>query len=463
MKPSVTFPLGNIALIDKADSQTSFFKTVFSNIGGKARDFIPAIKLLMVNKLGRSASIHKLLDFAPPDMLSLLGFEDQTSDRTLNRTLERLGERSPLILEKYQAWLKSNNLIDKIQNMDFSSSYFQGNDCPMAELGYSRDHRPGRPQITYGISIGANRMPTALTIQKGNVNDKTHMTRMIKLGSRLLEPESLLVFDCGGNTRENKEKIRQKNLHYLTLKAKKKKPYRAALTHFRGGKPLKIIYGEQEYFWVGNKEGDEYQHIFFSEKLMQDQLGKKKRRFEKSLAKGDKLMKKVVKGKELDRQVCKVGWIVSKGELQETLGAPANPLISGLEGFFILETSLDIDPMEILRLYKDRDKVEKFIRDIKEGAEMRPIRHWSRNAVIGYVLLIFLTNALSNLTQILSENHAVRNLKCLKKYLNNLTLCMIYPKEGFRMSVIANNSDEMRALFGDFLLRYGAFEPQIWR
>jgi transposase len=32
-------------------------------------------------------------------------------------------------------------------------------------------------------------------------------------------------------------------------------------------------------------------------------------------------------------------------------------------------------PAKILEVYKNRDHAEKFIRDLKEGAEMRPIRH----------------------------------------------------------------------------------------
>lgn len=42
----------------------------------------------------------------------------------------------------------------------------------MGELGYSRDHRPGKRQITFGIGTGINNIPSALTIQKGNVQDK---------------------------------------------------------------------------------------------------------------------------------------------------------------------------------------------------------------------------------------------------------------------------------------------------
>ncbi len=52
--------------------------------------------------------------------------------------------------------------------MDFSSTYFEGDEAALGTLGYSRDRRPDRKQITLGISTGINDVPTALTIQKGN-------------------------------------------------------------------------------------------------------------------------------------------------------------------------------------------------------------------------------------------------------------------------------------------------------
>jgi len=39
-----------------------------------------------------------------------------------------------------------------------------------------------------------------------------------------------------------------------------------------------------------------------------------------------------------------------------------------------------------------------------EGTEIRPIRHWSKEAIIGYILVIFLTNFIVNLTEIYGRN-----------------------------------------------------------
>ena len=463
MRQNVTFPIGSVALIEKADAQTAFFNSVFWGLGGRARDFIPCIKLLMTNKLEESVAISRLPDITPKEKLDILGFKNPTSDRTLNRTLERIGENQQFVMDNYQLWVKVNDLVDKTQDLDFSSSYFEGHKCGLAELGYSRDHQPGKLQLTYGISVGANKIPTALTIQKGNENDRKHMKKMLKLCSRILAPESLLVFDCGGNTKANKKKIRSLGFHYLTLRGKKVGPYREAIAFFKSAKKGSIERNGAVCHCAKREKDGEFQYIFFSKKLVEDQLAKKERKFERELKKGVSLEKKVRKGKELGRYVYEDGWIIAEGKLQRSLGKVANPYINGIEGFFILESDLDLEPSEILRLYREKDLVEKFIRDLKEGAEMRPIRHWSTKAVIGYILLVFFTNALANLTHLLAKNSPVKNLKVLKKYLNNLTVAVIYPKNWFRMAVISNFSDEMRALFGDFIRKYGEITPEIVR
>lgn len=463
MKNNVAFPIGAVALIDKADAQTGFFRTVFGDLGGRARDFIPCIKLLMANKLEESMAIHRILDLTPDEKLKMLGFRKGVSDRTLNRTPERIGKNRQFVIDRYQQWVRDNGLVDKIQNVDFSSSYFEGNDCKLAKLGYSRDHQPGKPQLTYGISIGANRIPTALTIQKGNVNDRKHMKGMLKLCSKILAPESLLVFDCGGNTRKNKATVRRLGFNYLTLRGKKVGPYREAISFFRSAAREKIERNGAVCHCAKREKDGELQYVFFSQKLADDQLAKKGRKFERELEKGVGLEKKVRAGKELGRHVYEKGWIIAEGKLQKALGTVANPYINGIEGFFILESSMNLEPSEVLRLYREKDTVEKFIRDLKEGAEMRPIRHWSEDAVIGYVLIVFLTNALANLTHFLAKADAGRNLKILKKYLNNLTVTVIYPKNWFRMAVISNFSGEMKALFGDFIQKYGEITPEIVR
>jgi len=80
MHKNITFSLGNIALIDKIDSETRFFESVLEPISGRSKSFIPAVKLLISNKLNQSVSINKLLEFTPDELLKTLGFEDRISE-----------------------------------------------------------------------------------------------------------------------------------------------------------------------------------------------------------------------------------------------------------------------------------------------------------------------------------------------------------------------------------------------
>ena len=136
------------------------------------------------------------------------------------------------------------------------------------------------------------------------------------------------------------------------------------------------------------------------------------------------------------------------------IGDLPNPYVNGLERYFKL-SSIDEDPFKILSLYKDRDKAEKLIRNIKEGTELHPVRHWSKWSVIGYLMIIFLTNFLINLTLLGSKGQSlVKNVKLLKKYLMKLTVTIVYPPNGFKFHVISNISDEIRSILGDYIDKY---------
>jgi transposase len=255
------------------------------------------------------------------------------------------------------------------------------------------------------------------------------------------------MFDCGGNTRKNKEKIIELGFNYLTLKAKQRKAYKPLINNFESDTKFCFVMNGRTYFYCRFKSGEEYLYLFFSPDLKKDQVRKRDNKFQRDLTKGDKILSKINKGKPIGEHISRMGNIIFKGEVQASLSEIINPYITGLEGYFILESSIDANALEILRLYKQRDKAEKLIRDMKEGADLRPIRHWNTKVVIGYLLIVFLTNCLVKLTAFLSNNPVAKNLKLLKKYLNNLTVTIIYPENGFRYRVLSNFTAEIRSIF----------------
>jgi len=454
MKNNVTFSIGNVALINKVNEKFGLFDYLFRDLNCKAKNIKQTAKLLSYNRLGDCVSINQLASVYPEELFERLGYRKIPADRSIYRDLDRIGQRVPFLHGRYQEVIKNNGLASEKQFVDFSSSYFEGNKSKLGELGYSRDHEPGKEQLTFGISTGMNNIPTALTIQKGNVQDKKHFKFMLKTVKHLLKEDSLLIFDCGGNTELNKKKIRKLKFHYLTLKPKKKKVYKKYIEIYKNSKKEIIVINEVEYKCVKVDEGSEFQYIFYSNELAKDQKKKRIKKFKKELEKNDSKLTKVKKGKIIATYISKEGYILAKGSIQKTLDEIKNPFITDLEGYFILESSVDDEPEKILRLYKDKDKAEKLIRNMKEGTELRPIRHWSTNAIIGYLFIVFLTNCLVNLTHFLAKIPIVKNLKLLKKYLNNLTLTVVYPQNRFRFTVLSNVSAEILAILGDCIYKY---------
>jgi transposase len=447
MKENTSFSFGPIKLMNNAESKFNFFENIFRGLGGKAKHLKESAKLFTYNKLSESLSINQIREIYPYELFEELGFKDKVSERTLYRNLERIGNNYKFLMTNYQKFLKINNLASEKQFIDFSSSYFEGNNSKLGALGYSRDQQPGKKQITWGISTGINEIPTALTIQRGNVQDKEHFKFMLNTVKKVLDKNSLLMFDCGGNTKKNKEKIIELGFNYLTLKAKQRKAYNPLISNFESNSKFCFVMNGRTYFYSRFKSGEEYLYLFFSPDLKRDQIRKRDKKFQRDLTKGDKILSKINKGKPIGEHISRIGNIIFKGEVQTSLSKITNPYITGLEGYFILESSIDARTIEILTLYKQRDKAEKLIRDMKEGADLRPIRHWNTKVVIGYLLIVFLTNCLVKLTEFLSKNPVAKNLKLLKKYLNNLTVTIVYPENGFRYRVLSNFTQEIRAIF----------------
>ena len=443
--------------MEKVEKHFGVFSELFSGINGKAKDLVPCIKLHVNNKLTHSVSTRQIIKIYPKEIAQHVGMDKMPAERSLYRALERVGKYFPIVMDRYLHLIKKHGLIDQDQVIDFSSTYFEGSKSELGELGFSRDNRPDKLQITFGIATGINGIPSALTIQKGNVQDKKHIREILKIISKVMPQNSLLIFDAGANSKENKNKIKTLGYNYLTLKPKKVGTYKKHIQYFmeclEKGDAEHFEMNRRHYSCVKGKHGDETLYIFFSPELYETHIKNKERKFERQKKKGNVLLKK----RKVQKIPSDAGWVELIPHLQKTFSAIDNIYITGVEGFFILESSVDDVPVKVLELYKERDKAEKFIRALKEGIELRPVRHWSKRAIIGIFFISFLTNFLINLTYLVSEKciaPIVKNVKLLKKSLINLTLTIVYPPDRFRFTVLSNISPQILSIFGDYVWKY---------
>src|SRR3989344_4690782 len=114
MKRNISFSAGPFLLIDKIENKYNLFGILFEALGGKAKHLKESAKLFAYNKLAKSLSINRI-----NEIFEEIGFKKNPSDRGLYRDLSRIGVKAPLILERYQLFLKRNNFISSEQFIDF--------------------------------------------------------------------------------------------------------------------------------------------------------------------------------------------------------------------------------------------------------------------------------------------------------------------------------------------------------
>jgi transposase len=81
---------------------------------------------------------------------------------------------------------------------DVSSSYYEGQKCPLARYGHDRDGKTGRPIIVYGVLTDAQGRPVAVQVYPGDTGDPTTVPDQVaKLSCQFGLSRIVLVGDRG--------------------------------------------------------------------------------------------------------------------------------------------------------------------------------------------------------------------------------------------------------------------------
>ena len=93
---------------------------------------------------------------------------------------------------------------------DLSSTYVEGEHCALAKRGYSRDGRPGKEQVEFGLLCNAEGMPVAIEAFAGNTADPaTFQSQVEKVKQRFRVAEVVWVADRGMLTSAQVAKLRE--------------------------------------------------------------------------------------------------------------------------------------------------------------------------------------------------------------------------------------------------------------
>jgi len=292
---------------------------------------------------------------------------------------------------------------------DLTSSYFEGRGTEgLAELGYLRDHEPGKKQVVIGL-IMCNGMPIGHEVFEGNRLDKKTVKEAIKKLKESYEiGRCIFVGDRGLVTKENLEEIEANGLDSIfALRKRRNKEVKEVVLECSS----EIWCTEDKGLWwrevrrtdgiryivCKNPEVAEQQRQMREDniKWLLEEMGrikdkteraKKKPSIKKVIAQieeilrhkhGRRLIDYEVEGK--DRKVrC---WIKEKSlKIEEAL-----------DGVYILRTrERAMNAKEIIETYKDLTDVERAFRTMKSSLELRPFYHRTEPRVKAHALICYL-------------------------------------------------------------------------
>ena len=333
-----------------------------------------------------------------------LGIADADED-ALYAAMDWLVERQDRIEKRLaKRHLKAGGLV----LFDLTSSYFEGETCPLAKIGYSRDGKRGTLQVNYGLLTDARGCPVSVCVFEGNVGDpKTLLPQVEKARTGFGLDRLVLVGDRGMISNVQVEAMRRLDgVDWITaLKS-------GAIAKLADGGHLQLdLFDERNL--IGFTHPD-----YPSERLIacrNPSLAKLRAEKRQDLIAAttrelDKVAAMVTGGrlKGAARIGLRVGQVANKykvrkhfqiaigeGTLTFKVDEASVAAEAALDGLYVLRTSVASDAMsdqETVLNYKRLAEVERAFRTLKGvDLQVRPIRHRLETRVRAHIFLSMLS------------------------------------------------------------------------
>src|SRR6266446_4536360 len=141
------------------------------------------------------------------------------NDDRLYRALDRLLPHKRTLEQHLVARLGELFALDyDLLLYDVTSTYFEGlaESNPLAQRGYSRDHRPDCKQVCLALVVTRDGMPLGYEVFAGNRTDVTTVEEIVEaMEARYGVAERIWVMDRGMTSEDNLEWLRESGRRYL--------------------------------------------------------------------------------------------------------------------------------------------------------------------------------------------------------------------------------------------------------
>jgi len=104
--------------------------------------------------------------------------------------------------------------------------------------------------------------------------------------------------------------------------------------------------------------------------------------------------------------------------------------ITGREGYFCLTSSENFTLEEALKIYRQKDSIEKIFNSLKNEIEIKPLRVWTVNSIYGDLIIGYLAQLFISLMRYEHEGLKKISTKFIKNSLMSLTVTIENRKNG---------------------------------
>jgi transposase len=365
-------------------------------------------------------SINQMPDwFNKTDLTMLLDLEGLTEKRLVQAldSLEKL-DSDTLQSKIFESVKKRYHLTETGVVYDVTNTYLYGKKCSMGKEGKDKEGVKGRPLIQIGLVVTKDEgIPVFHKTFDGNIHDSRTFQDVISSFSQFgLKAGALCIYDRGITSGRNILDIQVLDWDTLcgvAINPELQRIWREIradgnMAQFDNRVRLNdtIFYVVSKPYTIGDVKGT----IAFCFNERQQRTIKESRYDE--ITDAQKLLK--------NNKTIKAGlekYFDKKGEVIKSVLEKAEEF----DGCSTIFCTRKIPKDELIRLYFDKDLVEKAFQCIKGITNLQPIRHWLSNRVRAHVFICYLSYLLLSLLKYrlnkvtISPQEALRELETMYK------------------------------------------------
>jgi transposase len=337
-------------------------------------------------------SLTKITEwFERTDLNRLLTLKNLTEKKLLDAMDYYDGERIERIQKKLFDKLKEKYALDyRGIFYDITNVYFHGKQCPLAKLGHNSEGLM-LPQIQVGLAVTREGgLPIFHRTYPGNIHGSKTLAEVMLAFREYGVKDATIVWDRGVTSAVNVRETRDLGAHVLCgipVKGEVKK----IVDGVEGIVNIKnMVRLRNTTFYVTsrsyNYQGVNGTLIICNNPRVKDVI--REERYKRILEAKDARDKGVQVPKGLKKYFYKKGL-----NMKDIADAER------YDGVSAIFTTKKLSGAEVVRVYFEKDKVEKAFRALKSITQIKPVRHWLEDRVKTHVFICYLSYLLLSLLE----------------------------------------------------------------